>query len=135
MTRILVPNRSWFLSWALAVALVPAAAYADKTYAKGKGETWDCAKDPVVRISTTKGTFGLLGECKSVTVGGAKNAVSVASAAKLVVAGSDNVVQVEEVDSIRAGGTRNTVSWKKAKTGDKPKIVKSGSGTHVDQAK
>jgi hypothetical protein len=122
----------WFV---LALAFSPLVARADKTFTKGKGETWDCAKDPVVRISTTNGTFGLLGECKSVTVGGAKNVVSVGSTGKLIVTGSDNLVQVEEVDSIRAGGTRNTVSWKKAKTGDKPKIVKSGSGTHVDQAK
>jgi hypothetical protein len=120
---------------ALVVALAPLAARGDKTFAKGKGETWDCAKDPVVRISTSNGTFGLLGECKSVTVGGAKNVVSIASSSKIVVTGSDNLVQVEEVDSIRAGGTRNSVGWKKAKAGDKPKIVKSGSGTHVDQAK
>jgi len=115
--------------------LVPALASADKSFSKGTGETWDCSQDPVVRISTNKGTFGLLGECKSVSVSGTKNAVSIASVTKLAVSGSDNVVEVDEAGAINASGIRNAVKWKKAKTGDKPKISKSGSGVHVDQAK
>ena len=119
----------------LVLVLAPALASADKSFSKGTGETWDCSQDPVVRISTNKGTFGLLGECKSVSVSGNKNAVSIASVTKLSVSGSDNVVEVDEAGAISASGIRNAVKWKKAKTGDKPKISKSGSGVHVDQAK
>jgi len=118
-----------------AVLAIPAVAAADKTFAKGTGETWDCAKDPVVTIKTSKGTFGFLGECKRITVGGTKNAVSVATVGKLIVNGSDNRVDVEQVDAIAVGGTRNTVTWKKAGSGDKPKITPGSKTNKVEQAK
>jgi hypothetical protein len=44
---------------------------------RAENETWDCATDPVVRISQDKGTFGFLGECKRITVSGKKNVLRV----------------------------------------------------------
>lgn len=120
---------------ALVILLAPALAAADKTFTKGAGETWDCAKDAVVTIKTSKGTYGFLGECKRITVGGGKNAVSVATVGKLIVNGSDNRVDVEQVDAIVVGGTRNTVTWKKAGSGDKPKITPGSKTNHVEQSK
>ena len=115
--------------------LVPAIAFADKTFTKGTGETWDCATDAVVTIKTSKGTYGFHGECKRITVGGGKNAVSIESVGKLAVSGSDNLVDVEQVDAIVVGGARNKVTWKKAKTGDKPKVTPGSKSNHVAQAK
>ena len=120
---------------ALVLALLPAVAHADKTFAKGTGETWDCAKDAVVTIKTSKATFGLLGDCKRVTVAGGKNAVSVMTTAKLVVTGADNMVDVEQVDAIAVGGARNTVTWKRAGSGDKPKITPGAKSNKVAQTK
>jgi hypothetical protein len=120
---------------ALLLALLPAVAHADKTFTKGSGETWDCAKDAVVTIKTAKATFGLLGNCKRVTVVGGKNAVSVISTAKLVVTGSGNMVDVEQVDAIVVGGARNTVTWKRAGNGDKPKITPGAKSNKVAQGR
>ena len=114
---------------ALLVVTLPGVAAADKTFAKGTGETYDCTADPVVTIKTNKGTYGFLGECKKITINGSKNAVSVGSVGKLIVYGSDNLIDIEQVDTINVGGLKNTITWKRAGTGDKPKIT-PGSKTN-----
>ena len=116
----------------LAVALIiaaPALAAAEKVFKKAENETWDCAKDAVVRIAQDKGTFGFLGECKRITVTGKKNVLSLASATKVVVGGTSNLVIIEEVDTIAVSGRGNQVTWAKAKKGDKPKITKAPRNT------
>ena len=121
----------------LVLALVPATVHAEKVFKAKKAsanETWDCATDPNVRISEDKGTFGLLGECKRVTVTGKKNVVTIQSSTKLAVSGTGNLVQVEDVGTITVSGRANSVTWEKAKTGDKPKVTK-GKGNTVDQKK
>lgn len=107
----------------------PAAADADKVFKKAADETWDCAKDPVVRIVQDKGTFGFLGECKRITVTGKKNVLSIASAQKVVVGGRSNLVQIEEVGTIAVSGRGNQITWARAKSGDKPKITKGGGNS------
>jgi DUF3060 family protein len=119
---------------ALLILLAPAVVHAEKVFKKAENETWDCAKDPVVRISQDKGTFGFLGECKRITVSGKKNVLSIASVTKVVVGGASNLVQIEEVDAIAVSGKGNQITWTKAKNGDKPKITK-GRGNTVDQKK
>ena len=116
------------------VALAPVIAHADKVFKKADNETWDCSKDPVVRIAQDKGTFGFLGECKRITVAGKKNVLSIASATKVIVGGNANLVQIEAVDSIAVSGRNNQVTWSKAKKGDKPKITK-GRGNSVEHKK
>lgn len=120
---------------ALLLVLVPAVAFADKTFSKGTGETWDCAKDAVVTIKTSKGTYGLHGECKRISISGGKNAISIETVAKLSVSGSGNSVEVEQVDAITVNGSSNTVTWKKAGTGDKPKVTIGNKSSKVTQAK
>jgi hypothetical protein len=111
----------------LVLVLAPSLAGAEKVFKKATNETWDCAKDPVVRISQDKGTFGFLGECKRITVSGKNNVLSIASVKKVVVSGRSNLVQVEEVGTIAVSGRGNQVTWTKALSGDKPKITKSGA--------
>jgi hypothetical protein len=112
---------------ALALVLASGIARADKTFTKGKGETWDCSKDAVVTVKTAKGTYGFFGECKKITIANGKNAVSIATTGKLVVSGSDNMIDVEQVDAITVTGARNKITWKKAGTGDAPKITPAKS--------
>jgi len=119
---------------ALLIVLAPALGHAEKVFKKATNETWDCATDPVVRIAQDKGTFGLLGECKRVTVSGKKNVVTIASATKLVVGGSGNLVEIEDAGTIAVSGKNNQITWAKAKTGDAPKITK-GKGNKVDKKK
>jgi hypothetical protein len=119
----------------IVLALCGSTAFAEKRFTKGTGETWDCAKDPVVTIKTAKGTYGFLGECKRVTIAAGKNAVSISSVGKLLVAGSDNVIDVEQVDAVTVTGARNQVTWKKAINGDKPKISAGAKSNHVTQTK
>ena len=120
---------------ALLFATLPSVVHAEKVFKKATGnETWDCATDPVVRISQDKGTFGLLGECKRVTVSGKKNVVTIMSVTKLAVSGTGNLVQVDDVSTIAVSGRGNQITWAKAKTGDAPKITK-GKGNTVDQKK
>ena len=123
----------WF-TLALVLVLAPTVAHGEKVFKKAGNETWDCATDPVVRISQDKGTFGFLGECKRITVSGKKNVVSIASATKLVVSGTGNFVQVDDVGTIAVSGKGNQITWAKARTGDKPKITK-GRGNTVDKKK
>jgi len=111
----------------LAIALVPVTAFAEKVFKKADNETWDCAKDAVVRIVQDKG--------KRITVSGKKNVLSIASVGKLTVGGKLNLVNVEEVDSIAMSGTHNQVTWTKAKKGDKPKIAKGSKTNKIDQKK
>jgi DUF3060 family protein len=120
---------------ALLIALAPGLAFADKSFTKGKGETWDCSKDPVITIKTAKGTYGFFGDCKRITIANGKNAVSIATVGKLVVSGSDNMIDIEQVDSIAVSGARNKITWKKAGTGDKPKISGGSKTNHITQAK
>jgi DNA-binding beta-propeller fold protein YncE len=120
---------------AVVVAMLPSVVHAEKVFKKATGnETWDCATDPVVRIRQDKGTFGLLGECKRVTVDGKKNVVTVVSTTKLAVSGTGNFIQVDDVSSIAVSGRSNQITWAKAKSGDKPKITKAKHNT-VDQKK
>jgi len=117
---------------ALVLAVAPSVAHGEKVFKKAENETWDCANDPVVRISQDKGTFGFLGECKRITVSGKKNVLSIASATKVVVSGTGNLVQIEEAGTIAVSGRGNQITWAKAKTGDKPKITK-GRGNSVEK--
>jgi hypothetical protein len=120
---------------ALLLAMLPSVVHAEKVFKKATGnETWDCATDPYVRISQDKGTFGLLGECKRVTISGKKNVVTVTSTTKLTVSGTGNFIQVDDVSSIAVSGRSSQITWAKAKSGDKPKITKA-KGNTVDQKK
>jgi hypothetical protein len=94
--------------------LVPALAAADKSYVDGKGATWDCAKDPVVSILANQGVYTLKGTCKSVSIDGNENKVTIEGSAKLSVNGNKNAVDAASIDAISTNGNENAVSVKKA---------------------
>jgi len=53
----------------------------------------------------------------------------------LKVDGSTNTVTVDSVASIVLNSADNTIRWKKAAKGDKPKVVDRSTGNKVSQVK
>jgi hypothetical protein len=102
----------------LLIAFIPAFAHADKDLERSG--TWDCKKDPVAHIGNGAGKYTFIGNCKMIEVGGGKNTITIASVETLDVGGAGNTINVGTVGTIDVGGDGNKITWKKAKTGDKP---------------
>ena len=117
----------------LVFVLVPAVAGADKEFSKGT--TWDCKKDPVIKIGNGKGNYTFKGECKTIEIGSGKNTVKIESVDALIVGGGENHITVGTVGSITLGGAKNVVRWKKAKNGDSPDLRDGAAGNDVAQVK
>ena len=113
--------------------LLTATAAADKNYMKGKGETWDCGKDPVVNIMGSSATYKLTGACKAIHVNGNKNVVTVDAVDDVAVNGNENKVTVGTVDQISVNGNSNEITWKKGKSGD-PNVAALGNKNNVSKA-
>src|SRR5262249_6948833 len=117
------------------VLYLPALAAADKSYTGGKGATWDCKKDPVVSINHGDGVYTFKGDCKAIHINGGSNTLTVDSVDVLDVDGGENTIKVTTVGSITVDGADNKVTWKKAKTGDKPAITNGGENNKIEQIK
>lgn len=117
---------------ALAAALAPATARADKVYAAGKGATWDCKKDPVVTINHGRGTYTFQGPCKSINLNGGQSTVRIEDTEALNITGASNTVTVGQIDQINLVGAGNKVTWRKAKHGDKPGITNVGTNNQIE---
>jgi hypothetical protein len=130
--------------------LVCAPATAETTLTKGGAH--DCGKAPAVKITTGKGTYRFKGKCTQISVNGGKNKVTVEWADKVHVGGSDNTltiggaddldvggsgntVNIDTIGTIDVGGKRNKIRWKKAKSGDQPKVTDHAAGNTITQAK
>lgn len=85
---------------------------------QGRTETHACAPNEDVEINGQGHTITLTGPCRSVAVNGQGNTVATDVAA-----------------AIAANGMSNTVTWKQAATGKKPKVSIGGMGNSVTQAK
>jgi hypothetical protein len=116
-----------------AIALVPALASADKTFTGTKDGAWDCAKEPNVRIMRGQGTYTFKGACTAITVQGGNNKLTIESVDSLQITGGGNQITVGTLDSVAIVGANNSVTWKKAKSGDKPKSSAVGSDNKVNQ--
>lgn len=112
---------------------VPAIASADKTFMSGGSH--DCATDPVVNINTGNGTFTLTGACKTVSVNGADNKLTIASVGTLNINGSGNTADTEELGAANATGSNNKVTYQKAQKGSKPGWRAVGTGHSLTKAK
>jgi hypothetical protein len=110
--------------------LVPALAAADKSYVDGKGATWECAKDPDVSILANAGIYTLKGACKSISIDGNDNKVTVEGATKISVNGNQNIVDITTVDTLSANGNQNVVSIKKGS----PKLSNNGTSNKINTA-
>ena len=108
--------------------LVPALAVADKSYVEGKGGSWDCAKDPNVSITANAGIYTLKGACKSISIDGNENRVTLETATAISVNGNQNSVDVTTVDTVSTNGNQNVVSVKKGS----PKVSNPGTANKIN---
>ncbi len=84
------------------------------------------------------------GQTSSVTCGdggelvlnGADNKITVSGGcSKVVVNGSGNTVIIEAADKITLNGAENTISYQRGWKSKAPKIVRTGTGNKISQAK
>lgn len=116
--------------------VLPATAFADKNLAEPTdGDTWDCASDPVVNVNYGKGKFTFTGACTEVNVNGGNVKLTIASTETLNINGAKNVAAVTELGAVNINGASNKVTWKKAKTGKKPKVATNGRGNSITKVK
>lgn len=118
-----------------ALALTPALASADKTFTGTKEGAWDCAKEPTVHIMRGDGSYTFKGACKLISIQGGENKLTIESVDMLSITGGSNVVNVGTVDTIKIIGAGNQVTWKKAKSGDRPKTSAIGADNRFEQSK
>jgi hypothetical protein len=119
----------------LLLALTPTIALADKEFTGSDAATYDCAADPVINITAGDGTYTFTGACKQINLNAGKVKITVADVEELNINGASNTVTAVEVGAININGAKNKVTWKKAKTGKKPKVASNGVGNSVSKAK
>lgn len=120
----------------LLIALAPATAFADKDLSEpSDGTTWDCASDPKVNVNYGGGTFTFTGTCEEVNVNGTKVIVKAENVDTLNVNGASNKISTLILSAANINGTSNKITYKKAKTGKKPKVASVGKGNAVTKVK
>jgi len=117
----------------LALSLAPSLALADKDF-EDSG-THDCGADPVVNIVNGGGTYTLTGACTQVNINGSDITATIEAADELNVNGGKNKITVTTLGAVNINGIKNKVSWKKAKTGKKPRAAVNGKGNAVAKVK
>ena len=117
----------------LAILLAPSLALADKEF-EDSG-THDCGTDPVVNIVNGGGTYTLTGACTQVNVNGSGITAMVEAVDELNINGGTNKITVTTLGAVNINGIKNKVSWKKAKTGKKPRAATNGKGNAIAKIK
>jgi hypothetical protein len=111
----------------VALLLVPALALADKSFSGGAGGAWDCTADPVVVITGNSARYAITGACRSISIAGGHNALTIIKVGTLDVTGTGNTIAVESVDAIDINGANNTITYK----GGKPKLTQLGQNNRL----
>lgn len=118
------------------MVLLPSVAFADKDLSEpSDGTTWDCASDPTVNVNYGDGSFTFTGTCTEINVNGSKVKIKAEGVDTLNVNGDSNVVSTTVLGATNINGTKNKVTYKKAKTGKKPKVAAIGKGNGVTKVK
>jgi hypothetical protein len=119
--------------WTAAIACLVSSsiAHADKIYRVGRGATWDCKQDPVVSILHGNGKYTFTGACKSITLTGGNNTLTIATTDSISITGAHNKVAIDTVDAINIVGSHNTVTYKSAAHGDKPSVSQIGTNNVI----
>jgi len=111
-------------------------ASADKSFTAEKSATWDCAKDASVTITHGNGKFTFKGACKTITLDGGHNTITIESVATLTINGSSNTITADTVDTVSVTGSDNKVTWKKSGgTGGKPTVSTLGQNNAINAGK
>jgi hypothetical protein len=119
--------------WTAAIACLVSSsiAQADKIYRAGRGATWDCKQDPVVSILHGNGKYTFTGTCKSITLTGGNNTLTIATTDSISITGAHNKIAIDTVDAINIVGSHNTVTYKGAANGDKPSVSQIGTNNVI----
>jgi hypothetical protein len=120
---------------ALLIALAPLAAHADKTFAGTSSGQWDCAKEPSVHILHGAGNYVFKGSCKRITVEGGDNRLVIEAVDALQIVGAGNIIDVGTLDTAHIIGANNTLTWRKARAGDQPRISAIGADNKIGPAR
>ena len=115
--------------------LVPAVAVADKSFTGDKEITWDCGKDPKVSITTGNATITLTGTCTDIAITGSDNTLTADYLDDFVVNGNNTKVKVGTLGEIVINGNKNSVIYKKPKSGKAPDYQDNGKGNSVSKEK
>jgi hypothetical protein len=114
--------------------LAPAAAFADKDFmGADDGATWDCSQDAKVNINYSDATFTLTGACEEINVNGSNVKITADDVGTTNINGAKNSMKTNILGAANITGTGNKVTYKKAKTGKKPKVASMGKGNSVSK--
>jgi hypothetical protein len=113
----------------------PGRALADKVFRSGKGATWDCKQDPVVKIDQAAGSYTFKGACKVVHVNGSLNKITIESSEAVNLTGAQNTVTIGAVDALELVGASNTVTYRSGVSRDAPKVSDVGAANRVSREK
>jgi hypothetical protein len=127
-------KRAIVLLIAIAPAIAPMTAGADKLFNKGKGAAWDCNKDPVVNINHGGGSYTFTGKCRTININGGENKLTVETVDTINVNGGENTVAIGTVDTVNVNGSNNKVTYKTGKSG-KATARSLGANNTIDQVK
>jgi hypothetical protein len=120
---------------AILAILFATAASADVTVMdNNKTLTVDCTKDKNVNLVGNHITVTLTGTCNAVKVTGNHETV-IGSVTNAYVAGNDNTLKLDAVDTISVAGNNNTVSYKKPVTKKKTSVSNPGKGNTISQTR
>ena len=119
----------------LLISLAATTAAADVTVMDNdKTLTVDCAKDKNVTIVGNDITVTLVGTCEKLYVSG-NDAKVTGSTKGAFVAGNDNTLTLEAVDTISTPGNENTVTYRRPVSKKKTSVSNPGNGNKITQSK
>lgn len=95
--------------------------------------THDCATQPRVVINGSHDRITLTGACAAIAVDGSDDAIVAESGDDVAVHGSVDTVDVGAVGRITIAGRANTITWRTALKGKKPKVSDQGTDNRVTQ--
>ena len=120
---------------ALAAALAPGAALADRSYTTETQITHDCDKEGDVSVNVSRATAVFTGTCAKISINGSENRITIAAVKKLKVNGAKNTVDIGAADEIAATGVGNTVTYKKSVTGKKTTVRSPGLDNKITETR
>lgn len=112
---------------------LPVTALSDKSFGGSAGASWDCKTDPVVVITGGSAHYTFKGECKSISLTGGHNTLTIESSGSLDITGASNTATIDAVDAININGAQNKVTWKKGKSSPKPTVSQLGQKNVITQ--
>jgi hypothetical protein len=130
-------GRTLSLTLVLVGLCARAALAGDDTWVMGDSNAkaaHDCGKQPVVIVNGSTDELALTGKCTKVSVHGGRVKMTAESIDQLAIDGAQNAIVVDALGKVTLSGEGNTVTWKTAIGGKKPRVSDLGTGDSVTAA-